>query len=286
MRKVKYIWFVFFLLAITSYGQSEKKKALILLLTPTEEAFDSDYQAILDRATTLGYTLPSSSQQAQQNQLVLDLKSSGIWALLDVLYVFANDGSSGFATINWKSPSTHQVTLVSSPTWTSNIGFNGNGTSSYLNTNWNPATNGVNYTLNSACFFAYVFDDQGVNDLSGSLSGSNGVFIRPKGPSNLTANRINDASNLAVSSTNAIGLHSMVRTGSTARALYKNGSSAGSDSQVSTAIPSLNLFIGAYNNGGTPALFNTRQWSVFGAGSGSINQSSLYTNINTYVSGL
>jgi hypothetical protein len=247
-------------------------------------SFNSDYQAILDRATVLGYTLPSVGQQTKQNQLVLDLKADGAWDLLDVLYIYLNDGSGGFGTLNWKSPTLYQTTLVNSPTFTSNIGFNGNGTTSYLNLNWNPATNGINYTLNSACFFAYVYDDQGLNDLSGSLSGSNGIFLRPKNPTNTTANRINDGGNMTVASTNSIGLHSMARTGSTARAFYKNGVSGGSDSQVSTAIPSLNLFLGAYSNGGTPALFNTRQWSCFGAGSGSINQVNLYSILNAYLS--
>jgi len=41
---------------------------------------DSDYQAVLDYATTQGYTLPSASQQLLQNQLVVDLKDGGIWS--------------------------------------------------------------------------------------------------------------------------------------------------------------------------------------------------------------
>jgi hypothetical protein len=42
--------------------------------------FDADYQAVLDYATTQGYTLPSSGQQTLQNQLVVDLKDGGIWS--------------------------------------------------------------------------------------------------------------------------------------------------------------------------------------------------------------
>ena len=41
-------------------------------------SFDPDYQAVLDYATTQGYTLPSASQQTAQNQLVLDLKAAGV----------------------------------------------------------------------------------------------------------------------------------------------------------------------------------------------------------------
>ena len=40
--------------------------------------FDADYQAVLNYATTQGYTLPSAGQQTLQNQLVVDLKAGGI----------------------------------------------------------------------------------------------------------------------------------------------------------------------------------------------------------------
>jgi len=112
-----------------------------MLTTPTGSiSFESEYTALLARATTLGYTLPSTSQQIKQNKLLVDLKVAGIWTNLDVFYMFATDGNSSFATLNWKNPNTNQSTLVNSPTFTTNQGFNGNGTSSYINTNYNPST--------------------------------------------------------------------------------------------------------------------------------------------------
>jgi hypothetical protein len=94
--------------------------------------FDADYQAVLDYATTQGYTLPSASQQVLQNQLMLDLKSAGIWSKLDNFGVFATDGDSDFALINWKL--LNDYTAVNSPTFTPDQGFTGNGTSSHINT--------------------------------------------------------------------------------------------------------------------------------------------------------
>lgn len=110
--------------------------------------FDADYAAILSYATTQGYTLPSASQQTLQNQLVVDLKTAGVWSKLDTFAVFATDGNSDFALIDWIRLS--QYTAINSPTFTSNQGFTGNGTSSYVNTNFNPSTSGINYTLNDA----------------------------------------------------------------------------------------------------------------------------------------
>ena len=135
--------------------------------------FDADYQAVLNYATSQGYTLPSAGQQIIQNQLVSDLKAAGVWAKLDVLYVFANDGGQDFATLNWKNPSAHQATLVNSPVFTSNVGFTGNATNAYIDTNFNPATQGVNYTLNDAGRFGYYSarPTTGANFFEGNASG-------------------------------------------------------------------------------------------------------------------
>jgi hypothetical protein len=112
--------------------------------------FDADYQAVLDYAATQGYTLPSAAQQTLQNTLVEDLKTAGVWSKLDTFAIFATDGDSDFALIDWKRLTDY--TAVNSPTFTINVGFNTNGTSSYINANYNPSTSAVNYLLNDACF--------------------------------------------------------------------------------------------------------------------------------------
>jgi len=114
--------------------------------------FDSDYQAVLDFATSEGYTLPSENQQILQNQLVLDLKSNGIWSDLDAFGVLATDGDSDFALIDWVRLIT--MTANSSPTFATNAGFTGNGTSSYIDTLFS-VSDGTNYQLSDASFGAF-----------------------------------------------------------------------------------------------------------------------------------
>lgn len=249
-------------------------------------AYSSEYQAVLDRATTLGYTHPSSAQKSKHDTMVRLLKSDGTWAKLDALYIFLNDGSKEFGTLNWISPSANQVTIVGSMTWTSNAGFQGNGSSMYLNVGFNPATQGVQYTLNSSTFFVQYSNDVGSDTLDGSLSGG-AIFMRPRGAANTCVSRVNDGANLSVASANGIGLFSIVRTASNARQAYRNGATLGSgDAQASTSIPSQNVFLGAYNNSGTPAYGGITQKIInsAGFGSGTINQSLLYTAINAYTS--
>ena len=119
-------------------------------------AFDSDYQAVLTYATSLGYTLPSPGQQIKQNQLMLSLKAAGVWSKLDTFAMFANDGGANFGLIDWKRLSLY--TSVNGPTFTKNKGFQGNGTSSFILSNFNTnlgstrqnnASMGIRYSISS-----------------------------------------------------------------------------------------------------------------------------------------
>ena len=113
---------------------------------------DTDYSAVLSYATAQGYVLPSKSQQILQDSLVKDLKTAGVWDKLDLFYVFATDGDSDFATLNWKAPSSFQLTKTNSPTFTTNEGFAQSGTAS-LDTGFILDTHGTNYTQNDAGVF-------------------------------------------------------------------------------------------------------------------------------------
>ena len=112
--------------------------------------FDSDYQAVLDFATSEGDTLPSANQQILQNQVVLSLKDKGLWNKKDAFGLFATNGNVDFALICWKR--LIKMDAINSPTFTINGGFDGNGSSSYIDTLFKPAIDGVNYTQDNAGF--------------------------------------------------------------------------------------------------------------------------------------
>lgn len=153
-------------------------------------ATDPDYQAILDYATTQGYTLPSAAQQVLQNQLLVDLKDAGVWSKLDTFAVFATDGNSDFALIDWKRLS--QYTAVNSPTFTTNEGFTGDGSTSYLATNFNAFTSGVNYTASDASFGVY-------DDIS---LGSTGYLIYVRSNSGINENYLYSSGSLGTINSN------------------------------------------------------------------------------------
>ena len=112
--------------------------------------FDTDYQAVLDFAISEGDTLPSANQQILQNQVVLSLKDKGLWNKKDAFGLFATDGNVDFALICWKR--LIKMDAINSPSFSANAGFTGNGTSSYIDTLFRPAIDGVNFLQDDAGF--------------------------------------------------------------------------------------------------------------------------------------
>ena len=135
------------------YGSiyADSNSGLTLLL---KDAFDPAYQAVLDFATSEGITLPSANQQILQNNVVLSLKDKGLWNKKDAFGLFATDGNVDFALICWKR--LIKMTAFNSPAFAENAGFTGNGTSSYIDTKFKSATDGVNFLLDDAGYSVNV----------------------------------------------------------------------------------------------------------------------------------
>jgi hypothetical protein len=240
--------------------------------------FDADYQAVLNYATTQGYTLPSAGQQTLQNQLVVDLKAGGVWSKLDTFAVFATDGNSNFALIDWKRLS--QYTAVNSPTFTTNVGFTGNGTSSYVNTNWNPFLQGVNYQLNNASIGAWRFNNitSGASRLMGATTD---LSLRED---NNTVHRVNSATNASVAlNGGGTGLRVLNRTNSLNIQMIVNNT-LDQATQLSSSIPSSNLHL---LSRGDLSSFSLSTISIALAGSSLTNDRvDLYNAVNTYITSI
>lgn len=104
--------------------------------------FDPDAQAFFDRVTTAGGTLTTTEQNAT-NQLVLDMKSAGIWSSMKAIYPMV--GASAAACAQNLKSSSFTGTFTSGWTFAS-TGATPNGTSAYMETNLSP---NANLALNS-----------------------------------------------------------------------------------------------------------------------------------------
>jgi hypothetical protein len=177
------------------------------------------------------------------------LKAADIWAKLDVLWMLAvHDAQAG--RLNWKAPASFACTEVNSPTFTANQGYAGNGTTSYIDTNWNPAVNGVNYTRDNALFSIYSRTAAQHAGSDAGWVGSVGTTIETRNGSNNATYRVNQSALDTIAVATGDGLYSPHRTGASATELFKNGASLTTGSQASTAIESNNFFIGRVSSVG------------------------------------
>ena len=141
--------------------------------------FDPAYQAVLDFATSEGITLPSANQQILQNNVALSLKDKGLWNKKDAFGLFATDGNVDFALICWKR--LIKMNAINSPTFTINGGFDGNGSSSYIDTLFKPAIDGVNFLQDDAGVSVNTNTSVEKDYILGTSSTANGsVRIRQK----------------------------------------------------------------------------------------------------------
>jgi hypothetical protein len=190
---------------LTNYTIPQVRFNLPRILPLSSVGLDTDYQAVLARATALGYALPNATQQIIDSNLITKLKASGYWASLGDFYVFANPTSRQFATINWKRPSI-SLSMPAAYTWAPGVGFTGDGTQSVTTGNivsgsavdssfiaWTPSTFDSyfirdSFNGNDGTRFGNVFGTQyfrqkaAVGNLSGpgfkafSVSASNAYF--------------------------------------------------------------------------------------------------------------
>jgi hypothetical protein len=249
--------------------------------------FDADYQAVLNYATSQGYTLPSSGQQVLQNQLVVDLKNGGIWAKLDSLRVYATDGDSDFALIDWKR--LVMCTAVNSPTFTTNVGYRGNGTSAYINSNYNPSLHAVNLSLNSASIFAYISVSRTFGQIQGyqGATGTNDQFLMAAGSYPYGESWLN-SSTYVTNVLTGVGFQLVNRLDANTLNVYYQGVLQNTNSSANSgSVANRTIWDFGANNGGAGFLFSDTGNAIIGYGANlNAEQSDFNTAVNNYMSSI
>jgi hypothetical protein len=195
---------------------------------------DPDAEALIAAMTPT----PDVARQALINTLIVQLKADGIWPLLDILYVVAAHAAQP-ARLNWKNPTgPFNLAAISAPTFTVDRGYEGNGTTSYLDTGWAPI-GGVQFLLNSAHLAGWSLSSgaaDGNQRLIGNLtSGTGRTVLIPRAAGDEFFTFINDATGpVAIPCANRDGFFVSNRSGASAREFYRNGTSLGSDAVAST----------------------------------------------------
>lgn len=195
---------------------------------------------------------PSTARKTLISNCIKSLKAGGVWAKLDMLYVFANE-TTGQALIDWRVP-TRTAQGYNSPVFTADLGYTGDkiGTA-YIDTNWSFAAAGNKYALDD-CHLAYYCpstDSSASNDaVIGGFNASHLALLQYIS-SNVIRSFLNRSSGTPTGIT-VTGKQYVVGTrgASAASDIYNNGSLSASYTTVGTTVPSVNAFALARSNSG------------------------------------
>lgn len=242
------------------------------------DAMASAYFAAVPNAFT-------SARKTIINTLIAGLRADGNLTKLDRLWLLANS-TTGNAVIDIIG--LNAATLVNAPAFVEDQGYTGDGATSYINSNYIPASNGVQYTLNSASYGIYVRTNTATTAAEiGANNGTNYNYMYTR-----TANasfhitNCDSVGEMSFANTDSRGFFTSVRTTSTAQAGFKNGVSEVSNTQVSTGLTDKDFYILTRNNNGVIANPSDKQVSIAFMGAGSINQATLYSRIQTYMTSI
>lgn len=213
------------------------------------------------------------------DNLIVALKAAGSWAKYDAFYLPAAETAQA-AQRNWVADA-YNLSEVNAPTFTADRGYTPNGTTSYLDTSFNPTTAvAPKLTLNDGYMGAW----HRTANLNGAgtsqdVGNTNSRMVRASTNNSIAANRatvVNAASAYAIDK-------AWSRTGATAWRYYESGALVGADPRVdgSSGFTNFNFSIGRIS----AIAFGVNQCSVFRFGSSltTAEQAAEFTAIQTYM---
>ena len=138
------------------------------------QAIDPDFQLVLDYAVTEAITIPNRNGRQAMSRFFKDMKDADLFDILDIMLnsTWNDVGLLNFAKLDLKRVGT-QTTFNGGFTYAVR-GFQGDGINAYWDYNYNPAVNGVNFTLNDAGKLLVMTKIENVrigNDWDGLVSG-------------------------------------------------------------------------------------------------------------------
>lgn len=227
---------------------------------------------------------PDDTRKGHINTFVTALKSAGIWTKLDRLFLFAShDAQAGL--LDLLNPA-QSASAVASPTFTTNKGFKGNGTDSYVDSNFNPTVGTNNYVKDSGYFGVWV-NTSGTTNSTASCGwlATNGTVLILRSTSSTMSGRLNSSATLAGTSgatTTAIGMSSVNRSNATTLRLSKDGVKQVEATNNSATMVNATF---CYGRSTSTTFHGTYTWAA-GIIGGSLTETevtNLYNALNTYL---
>jgi hypothetical protein len=220
----------------------------------------------------------SAGRQAIVNALIVGLKADGLWTKFDRLWVLAAENTFS-ALIDLVGLVT--ASPVSSPTFTTDRGYTGDGSTSYIDTGFNPlsATSPI-YTQDNAHFSHWNLTNSTSDQVYSGASNTIAAFEYFSGSAFF---RVNDGSG-GITVADPRGHLIATRGSSASRTVYQNGSSIDTTSASSVALPGADYFVlWSGNSTGNKSASQSASFSLGGDLSGGSDAANFYNRLRTYM---
>lgn len=230
-------------------------------------AFDADVLSWRDAVVANGGSV-SLGRLIVVDQFVFSEKAAGLWTLTDDYWGFwAENAAQALTSLKQR----RLATAVNSPTFTPDRGYTGDGSTSYLDTGFNPSLHAVAMTTNGVRLAAYERTYVGGSGCTAGVNSSlnRALNIRSSGAS-MAANGAPATFSVSLPS---VGMIASARRGPLVsdQVGFKNSISQARSvdaSAVGTSLPVLPIFVHCVNNSGSPALFCATQVGFLAVGAG------------------
>lgn len=242
-------------------------------------SLDPDAQAFI---TAAGITNPT--QQTAINTLVVSLKADGIWTKMSAIYPFVG-GDATSHKWNLKNPldtdAAFRLSFVGG--WTHNAnGITGNKINTFANTFLTYTT--LNSGHESLYSRSNIVETVPTYDMGAYNGGTTWQLLSLYSQANLLIGGFNSDSQPRSTLPNSSGLFVNNRTASNAANLWRNGTKLIQSTQVSSAVPNLNIYIGSSNNAGVATLPGSKNYAFSSIGSGltDTDSTNFYTAVQAF----
>ena len=239
---------------------------------------DADVKVYFDSLTT---PLSANTKKVINTNITGLKKALSITSLSDAfdqILILGNETQE--AGLNNVAQRLYDATPVDSPTFTQYIGFNGDGLTKYINSNYTPSLHTDNFTLNNASLGMFKNEDQmGVYYDIGARAGAslrhtwfslkhNLSYIRAHISDDVLATDVNAL--IEGTNPNTIALYTVSRLASTGFTFYRNETVISELNYASSALTDYPLFVCGMNNAGSlfTAAPSTKQLSLSFIGRG------------------
>lgn len=261
---------------------------------PSGGGFDSATTAWIAAVVAAGGSV-STTQKGYVDTLIKALKANGVFSIIDRIWLLGSENTqqANIDIVNLGTWTYHGTPALSSQ-FTANVGITGDNSTVFLDLNFNPATAGGNFALNSGTIGAYNLSNRTGNQPWVCVGGADGaaisVFFRPNNASGNFEFEINNNNFPSFVSGQAQGFWNVSRSSSANINVYKNGSAVSGSpfTDASFSVPSTGLYAFALDNNGATVNFSADQMSalIIGGGLTPTQNTNFQAAINAYMTSL